>query len=72
MTTGIAFADIYQSKHGDTVSTRYPKREAYKQAAYILNVLERHYSMTVHLDGKYTIRGEGLASLTFVPLTREG
>jgi hypothetical protein len=46
-----------------------PKREAYKQAAYILNVLGRRYSLTAHEDGAYTITGDGLASLTFAPDT---
>ena len=68
MTTGIAFAAIYQTKYGDTVSAEDPRREAYKQAAYILNVLGRRYSMTAHPDGAYTVQGDGLASLTFEPI----
>ena len=67
MTTGIAFAAIYRTDRGDTVEARDPKREAYKQAAYILNVLGRRYSMTAHPDGAYTVQGDGLASLTFEP-----
>ena len=68
MTTGIAFAAIYQTKYGDTVSAEDPRREAYKQAGYILNVLGRHYTMTAHADGAYTVQGDGLASLTFEPM----
>ena len=67
MTTGIAFAAIYRSKYGDTVSARDPRREAYKQAAYILNILGRRYSLTAHEDGAFTVTGDGLASLTFQP-----
>ena len=72
MTTGIAFAAIYQSEHGNTVETKDPKLEAYKQAAYILNVLGRRYSMTVHEDGAFTVTGDDLASLTFQPELSEG
>ena len=68
MTTGIAFAAIYRTDRGDTVEARDPKREAYKQAAYILNVLGRRYTMTAHPDGAYTVQGDGLASLTFEPM----
>ena len=68
MTTGIAFAAIYQTDRGDTVEARDPRREAYKQAAYILNVLGRRYNMTAHPDGAYTVQGDGLASLTFEPM----
>ena len=68
MTTGIAFAAIYQTDRGDTVEARDPRREAYKQAAYILNVLGRRYTMTAHPDGAYTVQGDGLASLTFEPM----
>ena len=68
MTTGIAFAAIYQTDRGDTVEARDPRREAYKQAAYILNVLGRRYTMTAHSDGAYTVQGDGLASLTFEPM----
>ena len=69
MATGFAFAAIYPSKYGYTVEARDPRREAYKQAAHILNVLGRRYCLTVHADGAYTVAGHGLASLTFVPLT---
>ena len=68
MTTGIAFAAIYQTRYGDTVSAEDPRREAYKQAGYILNVLGRRYTMTAHTDGAYTVQGDGLASLTFEPM----
>ena len=67
MTTGIAFAAIYRSKYGDTVDARDPRREAYKQAAYIRNILGRHYSITAHEDGAFTVSGDGLASLSFQP-----
>jgi len=69
MATGITFAAIYRSKYGDTVEARDPRREAYKQAAYILTVLGRRYSLTAHEDGAYTVTGNGLASLTFAPDT---
>lgn len=68
MTTGIAFAAIYRTNRGNTVKAENPKREAYKQAGYILNVLGRRYSMTVHPDGAYTVQGDGLESLTFEPM----
>lgn len=68
MTTGIAFAAIYRTHRGDTVEARDPKREAYKQAGYILNVLGRRYSMTAHPDGAFTVQGDGLANLTFEPM----
>jgi hypothetical protein len=55
MTTGIAFAAIYRTDHGDTVEATDPKREAYKQAGYIVNVLGRRYTMTAHPDGAYTV-----------------
>ncbi len=67
MTTGIAFAAVYRSKYGDTVAARDPRREAYKQAAYILNILGRHYSITAHEDGTFTVTGDGLAGLSFQP-----
>ena len=69
MTTGIAFAAIYQTKYGNTVTAEDPRREAYKQAAYILNVLGRRYSMTAHEDGAFTVTGDGLAGLTLEPIT---
>jgi len=68
MTTGIAFAAVYRTERGDTVEARDPRREAYKQAFYILNVLGRRYSMTAHPDGAFTVQGDGLASLTFEPM----
>ena len=67
MTTGITFSQIYQSKRGDTVKAKDPRREAYKQAAYIHGVLGRHYSRTAHEDGAFTVQGDGLVSLTFEP-----
>ena len=69
MTTGIAFAEVYRTKRGDTMEARDPKREAYKQAGYVLNVLRRRYTMTAHPDGAFTVQGDGLASLTFEPTT---
>lgn len=70
MSAGITFATIYRSKYGDTVSAIDPKLEAYKQAAYILNVLGCRYSLTAHENGAYTVTGGGLASLTFWPLSQ--
>ena len=67
MTTGIAFAAIYQTKYGNTATATDPRREAYKQAAYIQNVLRRRYSITAHQDGALTITADGLASRTFEP-----
>jgi len=69
MTERIAFSAIYQTPRGDTVAVDDPRREAYKQAAYIVNVLGRRYSMTAHEDGAFTVQGDGLASLTFEPIT---
>ena len=65
MSTGITFAAVYRTKHGDTVTATDPKREAYKQAAYIQNVLGRRYSIVAHEDGAVTVQGDGLAGLTF-------
>jgi len=69
MTEGIPFSAIYQTPHGDTVAAEDPRREAYKQAAYIVNVLGRRYTMTAHEDGTFTVQGDGLASITFEPIT---
>ena len=69
MAEGIPFSVIYQTSRGDTVAAEDPRREAYKQAAYIVNVLGRRYSMTAHEDGAFTVQGDGLASLTFEPIT---
>ena len=65
--TGIAFAAVYQTKYGDTVAAEDPRREAYKQAAYILNVLGRRYRLTSRPGDIYTVEGDGLAPLTFQP-----
>ena len=67
MATGTAFRAVYRTKYGDTVQTSDPRLEAYKQAAYIVNVLGRRYGLTAHEDGAFTVTGDGLASLTFVP-----
>ena len=67
MTEGVSFSAIYQTRRGDTVAADDPRREAYKQAAYIVNVLGRRYTMTAHEDGAFTVQGDGLASLTFEP-----
>ena len=69
MTEGVPFSAIYQTRRGDTVAVEDPRREAYKQAAYIVNVLGRRYSMTAHEDGAFTVQGDGLASITFEPIT---
>lgn len=62
-----AFQVIEQGPHGDTVTVANPKLEAYKQAAYVQNVLGRRYGLTCRPDGTYTVQGDGLAALTFQP-----
>ena len=59
------FSVIYQGPHGDTVDADDPRLAAYKQAAYVRNVLDRNYSLTVHVDGSYTVSGDGLQPITF-------
>ena len=61
------FHVIERGPHGDTVTVANPKLEAYKQAAYVQNVLGRRYSLTCRPDGTYTVQGDGLAALTFRP-----
>ena len=53
--------------YGDTVTVTNPKVEAYKQAAYIQNMLGRRYRLTVRPGEIFTIEGDGLAVLTFQP-----
>jgi hypothetical protein len=43
-----------------------PKMAAYQSAAYIQNVLGRHYSITADADGSYTVAGDGLMPITYV------
>jgi len=62
------FRAIEQGPHGDSVTVGNPKLEAYRQLAYIQNVLGRRYSLTCWPDGTYTVQGEGLAAVTFQPL----
>lgn len=59
------FKVMYAGKHGQTVSASNPKLEAYKQMAYIQNVLRRTYSTTYHEDGAVTVAGDGLEPITF-------
>lgn len=61
------FRAIFQGAHGPTVAAANPKLDAYKQAAYVQNVLGRRYSLTCHADGAYTVAGDGLEPLTFEP-----
>ena len=61
------FAAMYQTTRGDTVSCADPRLEAYKQAGYIRNVLNRRHTLIAHEDGAYTVAGDGLAPLTFEP-----
>jgi len=61
------FRAIEQGPYGDTVSVANPKLEAYKQAAYVQNVLGRRYRLTCRQDETYTVEGDGLAALTFQP-----
>ena len=59
------FHAIEQGPCGDTVTVADPKREAYKQAAYVQNVLGRRYRLTVRLGDMFTVEGDGLAALAF-------
>lgn len=59
------FQEIYKSIHGDTVSSENVKLDAYKQANYIRNVLDRITKMTFHEDGCITVSGKGIAPITF-------
>ncbi len=61
------FRAIFQGEHGPTVAAANPKLDAYKQAAYVQNVLGRRYRLTCHADGAYTVAGDGLNPLTFAP-----
>ena len=70
--TGIAFSAVYKSIYGDTVAADDPRREAYKQAAYIRFVLKRRYSLTSRPGDIYTVEGDGLAPLTFEPVETIG
>jgi len=65
------FRAIFQGEHGDTVAVANPKLEAYKQAAYIQNVLGRRYRLTGRPGNVYTVAGDGLAALTFQPPARD-
>lgn len=58
------FSIIYQGPRGDTVESDNPKLSAYKQVAYVVNVLGRRYSITSE-DGSYTVSGDGLQPITF-------
>ena len=59
------FRVIEKGKSGDTVYVDNPKMAAYKQMAYIQNILGRHYSLICHADGRFTVNGDGLASITY-------
>jgi len=61
------FRAIFQGPYGDTVAAANPKVEAYKQAAYIQNVLGRRYRLTARPGDIYSVEGDGLATLTFQP-----
>ena len=58
------FNAIYQSQHGPTVSVTDPKRYIYSQAAYAINILRRHYTMTSHADGAITLAVDGCEPIT--------
>jgi len=58
---------IHQCENGNTVTSDTPKLDAYKQAAYIQNVLCRRYSLIAHADGSFVLVGDGLAAITFAP-----
>ena len=55
----------FNGKHGPTVYHANPKVEAYKQCAYIQNILGQTYELTCHEDGEYTVSSQGLQTLTF-------
>jgi len=59
------FIAIEKGPHGDTVYCENPKLQAYKQLAYIQNVLGRGYRLESHVDGQITVWGDGLAPLTY-------
>ena len=61
------FHAIEQGPYGDTVTVADPKREAYKQAAYVQNVLGRRYRLTARPGDVFTVEGDGLAAMTFQP-----
>ena len=61
------FHAIEQGPCGDTVTVADSKREAYKQAAYVQNVLGRRYRLTGRPGDVFTVEGDGLAALTFQP-----
>jgi len=61
------FHAIFQGTYGDTVAVTNPKIEAYKQAAYIQNVLGRRYRLTARPGDVYTVEGDGLSAMTFQP-----
>jgi len=59
------FRAIEKGEHGDTVYVDNPKLAAYKQMAYIQNILGRHYSLVSHADGQFTVNGSGLEPITY-------
>ena len=60
-----SFRLIEPGPHGDTVYCENPKIEAYKQIAYVVNVLGRRYSLVCHADKQFTVNGDGLAAITY-------
>ena len=63
------FHAVYRGEFGDTIEVADPKLAAYKQMAYIRNVLGLRYRLVCQVDGVYTVVGSGLAPLTFAPLS---
>jgi len=61
------FRAVEKGPSGDTVAAADPRLEAYKQAAYLQNVLGRRYRLTVRAGDIFTVEGDGLAALTFQP-----
>jgi hypothetical protein len=59
------FRMIERGEHGDTVYGDNPKIDAYKQIAYIVNVLGRGYRLVCHENGDFTVHGDGLAAITY-------
>ena len=57
-------------EHENARITLYAEVITHEQVAgesFVVDV-GRHYSMTAHPDGAYTVQGDGLASLTFEPM----
>ena len=59
------FRQVFKGRQGNTVISDNPKLDAYKQAAWVARSGST-YSMMAHLDGSYTVNGNG-GMMTFAP-----